>query len=347
MSFDEKITMPDWVDDLRIGLLAYDPQTGAILDSNRHVERLYGYSVRELRGMELEDYVVNTRRFSRGEAIRRIRAAAEGRTQEFDLQIKCAGDELSWVHVYLTAATLEEKPCVVAEVHEITDRKALERQYRLLSRVVRHNLRNETNVLIGYADRLKAAVTAEALEKQADMILEIATEIGNLSDSIGQIEEIVDPTAALRSPTNIGDVVRTLVGAVGVEYPNAEVAVDARADVWVDADRGLHYALKHALENAISHADTAAQSVDVVITEDRAADAAVVRIIDGNDPIPDVETDVLTGDRPTNSTYHGSGVGLWVMQWGVESLGGELTFERRVPRGNTVCISLPTCDVGY
>jgi len=66
-----------------------------------------------------------------------------------------------------------------------------------------------------------------------------------------------------------------------------------------------------------------------------------VRIADDGPPIPKTEIDALQEDVETSSTFHGTGVGLWVMQWCVESLGGELTFEENSPRGNVVSISLP------
>jgi len=67
----------------------------------------------------------------------------------------------------------------------------------------------------------------------------------------------------------------------------------------------------------------------------------VIRVADDGPPIPETEIDVLQEDVETSSTFHGTGVGLWVMQWCVESLGGELAFEENAPRGNVVSISLP------
>ena len=67
----------------------------------------------------------------------------------------------------------------------------------------------------------------------------------------------------------------------------------------------------------------------------------MVRVADDGPSIPETEIDVLREDVETSSTFHGTGVGLWVMQWCVESLGGELSFEENEPRGNVVSIALP------
>ncbi len=80
------------------------------------------------------------------------------------------------------------------------------------------------------------------------------------------------------------------------------------------------------------------------IRENSKPENAEIRIADNGPPIPDVETAVLDQGSELDSTYHGSGTGLWVMQWCASSLGGNLTFETNSPRGNVVCLSLPHPD---
>lgn len=50
---------------------------------------------------------------------------------------------------------------------------------------------------------------------------------------------------------------------------------------------------------------------------------------------------VLDAPGENTSTAHGTGVGLFVMKWSVESLGGEIAFERADDRGNVVIFHLP------
>jgi signal transduction histidine kinase len=41
---------------------------------------------------------------------------------------------------------------------------------------------------------------------------------------------------------------------------------------------------------------------------------------------------------------HGSGLGLWVVKWGVELVGGSVQFESRRPTGTRVILTIPTLD---
>ncbi|MFC4544627.1 PAS domain S-box protein [Halosolutus amylolyticus] len=345
MDDTQDVVLPSAFDDLDIGITLREPETGQLIDMNEQVERIYGYSREELLEMKIEEYTAPSTKFSQDSAIRRIHAAADGNSQVFEWRVERSNGELVWVRVCLNQTTIGGNTYVVAEIRDISEYKARERRLRLLNRVVRHNLRNETNVLMGYADRLKSAVEEKTLEQEVETILEIATEIGTLSDSIQQIEEIAKPDATQRSPSNIADLVREVVTETRAEYTDIELTVDIRADVWVSADRGLRHAIKHAIENAIVHNDRDTSSVEVLITTVPDTDQGEIRIIDTGPAIPDVEVDVLREDITASTTYHGSGVGLWVMQWCVDSLGGELVFDENSPRGNVVRFVLPQIDV--
>ncbi|WP_144798928.1 sensor histidine kinase [Halorubrum depositum] len=335
------VRLPSVLDDLEVGINLHDPETCEILDANPSLESLYGYSVDELRTMEVGDYTPPSTQFSQEEATRRIRLAAQGDRQAFDWQVQRANDELRWMRIHLSPTDIEERSCVVAEVRDVTESRARERRLRLLSRVIRHNLRNKTNVLMGYADRVRQAVEDETLEREIETILSITTEVGGLSDSVKQIEEIAEPSATQRSPTDLRRVVRSLVEDGNAEYPAADITVDAPEAVWVVADSGIRYAIDHALRNAVEHNDRESPAVSVAVVDDPANGRGTVRVADDGPPIPETEIKVLETDVETSSTFHGSGVGLWVMQWCVESLGGELSFEKNAPRGNVVSISLP------
>ncbi|EMA68176.1 PAS/PAC sensor signal transduction histidine kinase [Halorubrum aidingense JCM 13560] len=333
--------LPGIFDDLDVGINLHDPTANEILDANARLEELYGYSADELRTMGIGDYTAPSTRFSQDAAIQLIQRAADGEPQTFDWQIERSNEELRWVRIHLSATQIDGKRCVISEVHDVTEYRARERRLRLLSRIIRHNLRNKTNVLMGYADRVRQAVEDEALEREIETILDITTEVGGLSDSVKQIEEIAEPSATERSPTDLRAVGRSLVGEARETYPNATFSVTAPRAAWVIADKGIHYAIEHAIRNAVEHNDRETPSVTVSVENGGEEGHGVVRIADNGPPIPETEIEVLRADVETSSTFHGTGVGLWVIQWCVESLGGELTFEENHPRGNVVCISLP------
>jgi len=125
--------IPDVFDDLAIGITLHNPETGEILGVNERLEELYGYTVAELREMEVGDYSADGDVFTQAAAERRIRAAADGDPQTFEWHVKRSDGELVWVSVRLAATTLDGDDYVIAEIRDITDRK--ERREELAKRI--------------------------------------------------------------------------------------------------------------------------------------------------------------------------------------------------------------------
>ncbi|RQG89010.1 PAS domain S-box protein [Natrarchaeobius halalkaliphilus] len=341
MTETECVELPSVLKELDTGITIHDPESGAVLNVNSRLEQLYGYSTAELREMTVEDYTAPSTTFTQEKAVHRIRAAANGSPQTFDWKIERANGEYRWVTVQLTRTEIEDVPYVLAEINDVTEYRAREHLLRLLNRVIRHNLRNDMNVLLGYADRVKGAIENEQVEKEIDTILDIATEVGSLSDSLDQIENVVQPDATHREPTNLRNLAQMHAVQAKSEYPSADITVNLNSGVWVSADRSLEHAIENAIENAVEHNDRDPPKVEITTETDPRNGLGIISIADNGPSIPDVEIDVLRDESIVDSTYHGSGVGLWVIKWCVDSLGGELAFEENTPRGNTVRIGLP------
>lgn len=111
--------------------------------------------------------------------------------------------------------------------------------------------------------------------------------------------------------------------------------------LWVETDEELRHTLEQAIENAIVHNNQPEPTVRIRIDESPNTGRVEIKISDTGPPIPQMELTALDEYSETTPTTHGSGVGLFVMKWCVEALGGELRFAENRPRGNSVNIYLP------
>lgn len=66
----------------------------------------------------------------------------------------------------------------------------------------------------------------------------------------------------------------------------------------------------------------------------------MVEIADNGPDIPEEEVNVLMYEYEVKPLYHGSGLGLWLVNWIVRQSGGTLTFEQNEPPGRIVSIEL-------
>lgn len=329
--------LPAFADELDTSLLLHDCETDAIVDANAGAGDLYGYPVAQLRELDIADITTDLSPFSRERARERIQAAAGGDEQLFEWQITRANNELRWVRVRLQRTELAGETWVLAEQQDITESKIRSRRLRLLSRIVRHNLRNDVSVIQGHADMLTEDLEAGDAQQQAALIAETAASLGAMSDSVRQVQEIASNDITDFIPTNVARVLDTLAAAFSESHPDATLEIDCPDDVFVSADVELHYGLTHAIENAIEHHDSNGPTVEIDVETRGDPPRVSICVTDSGPPIPECEIKAVEIDETDLSEMrHGSGVGLFVIQWCAESLGGTLYFEQRSPRGNRV-----------
>ena len=340
MALHQHSKLPAEYDALHVGVLLYD-QSGRVLDANPELEAVFGYSAAELRELSTGRYSANTFAGSEGELRERISAAAVAEPTPFKWRIKRADGELIWARFHLSHIELDGRPRVLAEVHDITDYYTAKRRVGLLSRLMRHNVRNDVNVISGTAQQIATLTADQQVRRQAETIRARAVDFAETTESIKQIEEA---TAAAETPERFERAAETLSGVVErveATHPAAEISVEERTPMVIAAGNAVEYALEQAVENAVVHAEAPQPTVEISVDASPNTGRVEVRIADENPPIPTDELDALDEFAETTSTHHGSGVGLFVMKWCLESVGGELKVEPRDGGGNVVYFYLP------
>jgi len=321
--------LPAEYDTLHVGIVLYDPATGSVVDANAQLESLVGYPLDELRAMAADEYSANTDSFSGTELVERLRATVDGNPQQFEWRVKRSDGELIWVRFHLSRTVLDGTEYVLAEVHDITDSYVASRRVGLFSRILRHNLRNEVNVIAGCARKMTTDAKIEGVCRTAETIRATAMDLGGITESVKEIKRATTPTEAPRATRRAADAVRDAADRFRDDYASAAITVEERERVWIRADSAFDYALGHAIENAIVHSDEPEPTVEITVDASPNTGRVEIRIADTAPPIPEIEIDALYEFTAVTSTSHG--VGLFVMKWCIESIGGELASRPESP----------------
>ena len=222
----------------------------------------------------------------------------------------------------------------------IADREAeLERLYEVtdvLNRVLRHNLRNTMNVIIGRSELARTRVESEH-EHHMEAIERIGRELVETSRKARDIKEAID------ADTDDGSVSATRLVAesterVAADFPAVTFERDLGGDYRIDASTLLFTALEHVIDNAARHNDAADPRVTVAVSAD--AETVTVTVRDNGPGIPETELVSLdaSNERPLE---HGSGLGLWVVRWILDLCGGSVTFAERDAGGTVATLTVP------
>ncbi|NLV10190.1 PAS domain S-box protein [Halomicrobium mukohataei] len=220
---------------------------------------------------------------------------------------------------------------------DITEQRERQRRLEVLNRVLRHNLRNDMTVILGTAEELVGRADDEEHRTLLKRLLRKAEGVVSLSDRAREIEAAVRRDPATTDSVSVPDIVESVVDELATEHPEATLRTDCDP-VPPIADPRLRTALYETVQNALEHNETPTVSVDV--TAD--AESVCIRIEDDGSGIPADELAVVTGDAEITQLTHGTGLGLWLITWLIESYGGTVTFENTA--GTTVTLRVPHTD---
>ncbi|AQL41594.1 hypothetical protein BV210_02185 [Halorientalis sp. IM1011] len=316
------------------GLLLVDDEADEIVDCNDRICELLGYDRAALRTIAPSTICRDDL-----DAFRRLldRTHDNGRARADELV--CRTGDGGHVPVAVSAAALEldGEEYVLASLRDVRDRKRREQALSVFNRVLRHNIRNDMNVIVGRASILEASLDDEDDLTHLARIMETARNLADLGEkarTFGQLDER-DPDA---DSVELGPFVDRVGESLVEEYPDATVTVRGDREAVAAVDPTLDVAVRELLENAIKHARTDEPTVDVAIT--RAADGVTVRIADEGPGLPDQDHAVLEGGLET-PLDHGSGLGLWLADWVVTAAGGSISVLEADADGTVIELSLP------
>ncbi|WP_181686272.1 histidine kinase N-terminal 7TM domain-containing protein [Halorhabdus salina] len=231
-----------------------------------------------------------------------------------------------------------ERSGTIVSLRDVTEQTRREQQLDVLNRLLRHNIRNEMNVIRGQAELLGEAVETNALESRVERIVETVDTVTERSDKVGTLTRAFDD-----DPTSIdlGVILRDAIGSVTTEYPAATIDLEGDPNQRVKGAASLGVAFEELLTNAVEHNDSDQPQVTVTVAADPETTADVtVRISDNGPGIDRQERAVIERGQET-ALEHGSGIGLWLVAWIVRTYGGTMSFAD-AEGGTTVVIQLPS-----
>jgi len=216
----------------------------------------------------------------------------------------------------------------VLSLRDVTDRELREQRLSVLNRVLRHNLRNRVDVLKSHAEVLgddHADEHVTGIRDAADSITELGKRARTIDQFVSastqtQPVDIVEVAEAVRADLDTDDRV-----AVTADLPETATVETSR--------QALEAAVESALENALTHA-----TATVTVAVEAAVGGYSVVVDDDGAGIPERELASLDAGTET-PLQHGTGLGLWQLQWAVRTLGGDLSFE--TGDGTTVRFTVP------
>jgi len=225
-------------------------------------------------------------------------------------------------------------------IRDVTERRTRKQRLQVLNRIMRHNLRNDIGVVKGYAETMtqnNSSAGDVSLDSMAERIERKAEDLVSLSEK-ARITEQLFANPQRRERVSIPDRIDALVSRLNGEFPSIPIETDVPDECSIVTElMALDEVLYAIAENAAEYADTESPEVRI---EARETDEGAEIVVEDNGPgVPQPEIDILEAGNET-ALEHGSGLGLWLANWGTKQLEGDLSFDAD-ETGTTVTLSVP------
>ncbi|WP_302081332.1 PAS domain-containing protein [Salinibaculum rarum] len=235
---------------------------------------------------------------------------------------------------------------IVGATRNVTEQKAYETRLEqqrdgleLLNEIVRHDIRNDLQVVASYAELLATRVSeddreyVERILNNAENAVELTRSARDLAGTMLQTDQSTEPTPLKQTLLAQIDDIRT-------SYADAIVSVDGQIpSVTVSADQMLASVFRNVIKNAIQHNDK--DVPEVAISVDVADETVRVAVSDNGPGIPDEQKTAIFGKDEKGLESEGTGIGLYLVNTLVEKYDGVVRVDDNEPEGTIVTITLP------
>lgn len=218
---------------------------------------------------------------------------------------------------------------------------ALSQRLSVINRVLRHDIRNQTQVMMGFPDRWEPETRDET--RLLDRLKRASDRLAELSNDAYEMQSLLEGETLGQEPVEVVSLAREVGDTVERDYPSLTVDYDLPDQQRVAASPLLDQALRQLLTNAAEHNDADQPRAIVSLSDaDETAEAVQLSIADNGPGIPDDEP-ILDAGFIESQLEHSTGVGLWFTKWIIEDSDGAITFESdpEADLGTVVTITLP------
>jgi PAS domain S-box-containing protein len=230
---------------------------------------------------------------------------------------------------------------------DLTQRKQYEDTLKILNRVLRHNLKNDANVILGYITTVRDELNDDTLESFLSQAESKINSLLNHSDTARNLQTLLSgETRENIRPVRIDAIIDSQIRSANSQFQNADIQFTDRPDddyVFALADDSIYEILMALLENGVQHntKDDPAISVGLDVGDD----FVTVRIRDNGPGIAKDRQDIIFGREEKDQLHHGQGFSLFFVDKVVQKYSGNIWVENNSDGdGATFYLNLPRPD---
>lgn len=353
------------INSMMTGLVTVD-ERGRVLFANALAEEITGYAQAELRGLRVQDLIVDSPTGT-GEnpVMRTVRTGRRAYQQEAWLVKKGGGKDPVVLNTTLLLDEKKHPQGALAVFNDITRQKRLEEQIAHLDKLaalgrlsssIAHEIRNPlTGIAAGIQYLQRAGQVADSQQENIEFILD---EVKRIDRLIGDLMSVVRVSDLIYAETTLEELIQAGVASMGELAKRKAVVISMEfpgepRPIVVDTDR-ITQVIINLLKNAIEASPVdgsvrvslsfAPDARDVLF--DGVGDFAIIRVRDNGLGLTEEDRQRVFEPFFSKKTG-GTGLGLYVTHSIIERHGGYISVDSEYGVGTTFSVYLPVKQVHH
>ena len=304
---------------------------------NRAAEELFGIAP-EYAGMPVDDVFL-------GETNRRLDQFTETDNSETEVEMTLDGERR---YFSVSTSPLDGSRGRALVFHEITaqreNRLRVEQQrdsLETLNKVLRHDIRNDLQLITAYADFLDEECDTEDQQQYVTTIGESADHAVGLTQTAQELSQVMLSDSTEQQQVDLRTILTDEVSEARALYPDAAVEFGTEIpSVTLVANDMISSVFRNLIKNAIQHNTKEVAEVTVSATDH--GETVTVGVSDNGPGVSDGQKETIFGSGARGLDSSGTGIGLHLVDTLVDAHGGEAWVEDNEPDGAVFCVELPT-----
>ena len=335
-------------------IFIHDVETGRIIDVNRRMCEMYGFTRDQALACGPDDLSAGTPPYSSIEAIEKIRLARTGCQQIFDWLARTRDGRLFWVEISLRVALIGNQQRILAVVRDITERKQIENklarahaELQQFTYIAAHHLQEPTRRLVSFVQRLRTQMPTEQLNEDAVASLHFIEQGAVRQSSLVrdiQLYIAADQPRSAMEKVAVSSVIANLLKhkASLMSETGAQVDYNDIPSVYIDPPR-LKDIFSILLDNSLHYCHPRL-TPHIRITGELKGERVIFCVADNGVGIQPEYRERVFGvfERlQVHDDQNSTGIGLAIVRRIIESCGGAVTLQETPGGGTSVLFDLP------
>ncbi len=310
-----------------------------VMDINKAFKELFGYTLKELKGKNIDDFILPPEEEKKGREI--TKKVMKGEVIRTEGVRKRKDGSLVPVSILGAPIFIDGKQIGIFGIYrDITERKQAEEEREFYNSLLRHDIANKLTIIQGNLEILSETnLNDEQKEIIKDMLK--ALEASNrLIDTIRKLhisrKQAIVPISLDEVLSKVTENYRQHARSKGIEIHYEPI------DGKVMANSLVENVFSNIIHNAIVHSEC--KNIRIYGGFDERKGMYKIAIEDDGKGIPDEEKKKIFNFGVKGKKSQGSGLGLYLVKKLVEGYGGKIEVRDAKPKGTAFIIYLPPAD---